>query len=434
MLFCGYRQSEIAFSSSPFCSIRAVSRSRLPLGSNPTSYNQSPDVEKVLTLPYLVPAFMHVQILGTRGIPSRHGGFETFAEDLAFYLRDRGHRVTVYCQANPSEVEHEDDWQGVHRVLIPAGTGALGTMSFDWQCVLHSCRHPGIALTLGYNTAIFSILYRLRGHKNVMNMDGLEWKRDKWSFPAKAWLRLNEWLGSRFANHLIADHPAIAQHLYSHTRTEKITVIPYGSHMMFDTDVTLLEQFGLTAGQYYLVIARPEPENSILEIVEGFSARPRDTRLVVLGTYYPEKIAYHDLVLKRAGKDVKFLGPVYERHTVAALRAHARGYVHGHRVGGTNPSLVEAMAAGSPIVAHDNPFTRWVAGGAGLFFSNAAELDTILNQLDANPDARAALSAASRHRAASSFSQSVILSTYEQLLQRFDLRQPAPNPVRALAE
>src|SRR5277367_6674133 len=104
---------------------------------------------------------MHVQILGTRGIPSLHGGFETFAHDLALFLTERGHKVSVYCQANSSESQREDIWCGVRRVFIPAGDGALGTIGFDWKSALHASREDGIALTLGYNTAIFSALYRI---------------------------------------------------------------------------------------------------------------------------------------------------------------------------------------------------------------------------------------------------------------------------------
>ena len=172
---------------------------------------------------------MHLQILGTRGIPSAHGGFETFAHDLALYLTAKGHDVTVYCQTKPGEVQREDVWHGVRRVLIPAAEGVKGTVLFDWKSVWHASREDGVALTLGYNTAIFSAIYRLKGHKNVINMDGLEWKRQKWSPLARTWLRLNEWLGAHLGNHLIADHPVIAEHLIRHTSANKISMIPYGS-------------------------------------------------------------------------------------------------------------------------------------------------------------------------------------------------------------
>jgi glycosyltransferase involved in cell wall biosynthesis len=372
---------------------------------------------------------MHVQILGTRGIPSCHGGFETFAQDLALYLCTEGHEVTVYCHASSSLTRREEMWQGVRLVHIPASESPLGTMSFDFQSALHACKEKGIALTLGYNTALFSLLYRLSGHKNIMNMDGIEWRREKWSLPAKTWLILNEWLGAKLSDHLIADHPMIAEHLYRHTKASKISVIPYGSVAPAEMDAGLLDQFNLQPKAYYLVIARAEPENSILEIVEGFSASERETELVVLGRYLPEKVPYHNKVLKAAGDRVRFIGPVYDRLVVAALRFNAKGYVHGHRVGGTNPSLVEAMAAGNAIIAHDNVFTRWVAGAAGMYFKSAREIAAIFDKTEANSALLSTSSSAALLQHQHNFSQSLVLTRYEDLLQRFSL---APSPHESL--
>ncbi len=266
-----------------------------------------------------------------------------------------------------------------------------------------------------------------------MNMDGLEWKREKWSLPARAWLLLNEWLGSRLANHLIADHPMIAEHLSRHTDRAKISVIPYGSHVPESVDVRLIERFGLRPQEYYLVIARPEPENSVLQIVDAFSNHP-DIPLVVLGRYFPDAIAYHATVLKRAGANVKFVGAVYQRDVVAALRHFAKAYVHGHQVGGTNPSLVESLAAGCPILADDNPFTRWVAGDAGLYFRSVSDLEAILQQVKADPAILAQLAVASRTRHAESFSQEAVLSAYEDLLQRFSREEVSAVPAGVVAD
>ena len=128
---------------------------------------------------------MHVLILGTRGIPSKHSGFETFAQDFAVFLRSRNHEVTVYCQVAREEDAREDIWNGIRRVLIPAGSNSLGTMHFDWKSIWHSLHEQGVVLTLGYNTAVFTAVYRLTGMVNIMNMDGIEWKREKWSLPAR---------------------------------------------------------------------------------------------------------------------------------------------------------------------------------------------------------------------------------------------------------
>lgn len=372
---------------------------------------------------------MHVLILGCRGVPSRHSGFETFAEDISVYLRSRGHEVTVYCQAARGEPAREDTWNGVRRVVIPAGEGPWGTIEFDWKAILHARRQNGIVLTLGYNTGLFNLLYRFGSTPNVMNMDGIEWKRAKWSLPARMWFWLNERAGARVATHLVADHPEIGRHLGRHTAAEKITVIPYGADALTSSPVHLIERYGLRSGGYDLVIARPEPENSILEIIQGHSLREGKVPLMILGKYSAAGTRYQRVVLDAAAKhDVIFPGAIYDRAVVRALRLHARIYFHGHQVGGTNPSLVEALAAGNAIVAHDNCFTRWVAGEGARYFRSSEEIDEILDSLREDPAQLADMREASRKRHAAAFTQEAILPAYEEMLLRF---APAPAGVRA---
>jgi glycosyltransferase involved in cell wall biosynthesis len=375
---------------------------------------------------------MHVAILGTRGVPSRHSGFETFAQDFALFLLSHGHEVTVYCQLESMEQAHEDIWNGIRRVRIPAGKGPVGTMAFDWKAIRYSLRDHSVILTLGYNTAIFNLIYKFSGVPNVMNMDGLEWKREKWSRPAKAWFWFNEWAGARLADHLVADHPEIGKHLSRHTPPEKITVIPYGADSVASAPESVIEKFGLTPKRYHILIARPEPENYILEIVQAYSQRNRGIPLVLLGKYHHEGTPYQKSVLRAAGPEIQFLGPIFDRDTVKALRFHARAYFHGHRVGGTNPSLVEALGAGNAVIAHDNRFNRWVAGEGARYFRSAAEIDDILTSLESDPASLLAMEQASRRRHREAFTQEQVLAQYEELLAQY---APAVAPaVRLPAE
>ena len=156
---------------------------------------------------------MHILIVGTHGIPAKHGGFETFAEDFSLYMNSRGHRVTIYCPTTGNGSRISDSWNGIERVLIPTADGPLATIGFDWESVRLSSRENGVILTLGYGTALFSFLYRMRRVPNVMNMDGIEWKREKWSLVQRLWLWFNERIGARIATHLVADHPEILKHL-----------------------------------------------------------------------------------------------------------------------------------------------------------------------------------------------------------------------------
>lgn len=358
-----------------------------------------------------------LRILGTRGVPAAHGGFETFAEQLALYLVHRGWRVVVYCQHEGRAPLHEDQWQGVERVHISVpGSGPRSTIDFDWRATRHAAAQGDLCLTLGYNTALFCVLLRLRGVPNVINMDGIEWSRAKWGPIAKAWFWLNDWAGCLLGNHLVADHPEINRHLMTRVAADKITTIAYGADLLEGRDEAPVRALGLVPGCYMTLIARPEPENSILEVVRGFSQKSRGMTLAVLGNYNPE-VAYHAQVLAAAGPEVKFLGAIYEKPVVQALRFHAAAYVHGHQVGGTNPSLVEALGAGNAVVAHDNRFNRWVAGDGAAYFNDSVSFARVLDQLMASTSALQDMRAASRRRLEQAFTLPMILGEYESLLK-----------------
>lgn len=368
-----------------------------------------------------------LRILGTRGVPAAHGGFETFAEQLALHLVAQGWRVIVYCQEEGRGPWVEDLWQGVERVRIPvAGDGAKSTIVFDWLATRHAARHRELCLTLGYNTALFCALLRVKGVPNLINMDGIEWSRAKWGPLAKSWFWLNDWAGCWLGNHLVADHPEIKAHLATRVRADKITTIAYGAGRIAAADEAPVRALGLQPGQYLTLIARPEPENSILEVVRAFSRQRRGVQLAVLGNYAPEQ-AYHQAVKAVASDEVRFLGAIYDKSVVQALRFHSLAYVHGHQVGGTNPSLVEALGAGNAVIAHDNRFNRWVAGEGARYFDTVAGLESLLGELLADPAALSRMRAASLTRFDAALTWPKILAEYEQLLRRW-LPRPDGSP------
>jgi len=361
-----------------------------------------------------------IQICGIRGIPACHGGFETFAERLALYLVRQGWGVTVYCQADGSKSGQRREWNKIHLVDVPVrGMSPLSTIFFDLKTVMLSVRGTGMVLTLGYNTALFSLLYRLTGKKSVMNMDGIEWKREKWGWVEKAWLYLNERAGAWFANHLIADHPVIAAHLERLAPASKITMIPYGADEVICPHGKVVQDLGLEPEKFALIIARAEPENSILEIVQAFSQQPRGIMLAVLGNYRPSENSYHSKVMASAGREVTFLGAIYDATVVTALRCHARLYIHGHSVGGTNPSLVEALGAGLPILARDNEFNRWVAGSAAEYFENEQACARKIDELINDQERLRHMAEASKKRHTERFTWDSVLRDYEELLSQF---------------
>jgi glycosyltransferase involved in cell wall biosynthesis len=357
-----------------------------------------------------------LRILGSRGIPNRHGGFEACAQHLAPWLVERGWDVTVYCQEAAGTAFRQDTWRGVTLEHVPTPyEGPLGSIWFDAWTARHAARHDDLLLTLGFNTAVIFPWYLLRGRRHVVNMDGVEWRRGKWSAPVRAWFWGNSWIAGYAANHLIADHPEIAAMLARRGWARRTTMVPYGADALERVPLDPLATWSLVPRQYGLVVARAEPENSILEIVRAWSARPRAYPLVVLGAYEPAH-AYHAAVRAAAAPDVLFPGAVYDTDVVQALRYHARLYVHGHTVGGTNPSLVEALGAGSPVLAHDNVFNRWVAGPGARYFADEARCRAALDALLDDDAALEAMRQASRARQAEAFTWEKVLPAYEQVL------------------
>jgi glycosyltransferase involved in cell wall biosynthesis len=357
-----------------------------------------------------------LRILGTRGVPAAHGGFETFAEQLALYLVGRGWRVIVYCQEEGDGPVIEDTWQGVQRVHIAVpGDGPRSTIVFDWKATQHAGAHRDLCLTLGYNTAVFCAWLRLKGVSNIINMDGIEWSRAKWGPAAKAWFWMNDWAGCWLGNHLVADHPEIKVHLSSRVNPGKITTIAYGADRIHGLPDEPVRALGLEPGRYLTLVARAEPENSILEVVTGFSRKPRGMRLAVLGNY-SETNAYHRAVKAAAGPEVSFLGAIYDKPVVQALRVHSAAYVHGHQVGGTNPSLVEAIGAGNAVIAHDNRFNRWVAGQGARYFVDGDAFSAVLDELLPAPQTLEQMRQASLERFVGGLTWPQILGEYERLL------------------
>lgn len=358
-----------------------------------------------------------VRILGTHGVPANYGGFETAAEQVGLFLHEQGWRVVVYCQVHGVGKITTDVWRGLERVLIPVQReGWLGTAQFDLLSIRHAGRHRDVCLTFGYNTAIFNLWQRIRRIPNVINMDGIEWSRARWGLARQSILYVNERIACLVGNELIADHPEISTYLRTRAPARKITTITYGGPSVTSAPAEIVASHGLVPGHYLTLIARPIPENSILDIVRGFSRRVRDAELIVLGDYQPETDDYHAAVVEAAGPQVRFLGAIYSPEQVQALRFHSLGYVHGHTVGGTNPSLVEALGAGNPVIAHDNPYNRWVADRAGLYFTGADDVDTLITRLLADPALVAALGAAARDRHAQEFTWAHVAGQYEHLL------------------
>lgn len=326
-------------------------------------------------------------ILGTRGIPARYGGFETFAEELALRLVAHGVAVTVFCEAGLSEPLSE--FRGVDLAYVPiTKCGAFTTILFDLRSLWRARKDYDVVYMLGYGAAPFCLIPRLWGKEVWLNVDGVEWARAKWGAAAKCYFRWMEWFSTWVPDRIIADAEGIRVHLESRHRVRKpCVVIPYGAPVVERTaESAVLDEWGLTSGDYYLLVARIEPENHVREIVEGYLASSSTAPLVVVGnhqsgTEYAQSMsAYEDV-------RVRLVGGVYDQSKLQALRCHARAYFHGHSVGGTNPSLLEALGCGNLVIAHDNVFNREVLGDLGFYFREGGGIPALLTAVDAMDEA-----------------------------------------------
>jgi len=357
-----------------------------------------------------------ILILGTRGIPAAHGGFETFAERLALFLVGRGWKVGVYCQEEVERIDQRvrsETWRGIELIHVQvASKGPRATLEFDWQCARDAARRPGVCLVLGYNGGVFLTWLRLMRRKIITNMDGIEWRRPKWGLAARSWFWVNEWIAAWTSHRLVADHPSIADHLATRRPRSAIATIAYGADPVTEAPEAPVRALGLEPGRYLISIARIEPDNNILPIVQAFCRDKRDAKLVVLGTL-SDKIPYHAAVRAAANGAVVLPGAIYDQATVKALRYHARAYLHGHTVGGTNPSLVEALAAGNMVIAHDNTYNRWTAGAAATYFTDVDSCSERMQQALDDDTLVRNCGIAARARAREAFRWEDILSAYE---------------------
>ncbi|MDN3511988.1 MAG: DUF1972 domain-containing protein [Candidatus Jettenia sp. CY-1] len=325
---------------------------------------------------------MKVAILGTRGIPAKYGGFETFAEELAVRLVQQGIDVTVYCKADNNQ--QLGTYKGVHLVYIPSfHLGPLTTIWFDFLCLWHARNKFDIVYMLGYGASIVCFIPRLWGNRVWLNMDGIEWARSKWGTFAKLWFKCMETVAMYMPNQLIADADGIKEHLQlRHKHMPPCSVIPYGAYVSeVSPPVDLLQEWKLYAKAYYLVVCRLEPENSVLEVIEGFIASGSSYPLVIVGNH-TTRTPYVECLLRLKDDRIRFIGTVYDKLKLQALRSHSLAYFHGHTAGGTNPSLLEALGCGNIVIAHDNRFNREVADDIALYFTSSHDIPVIIKKIE----------------------------------------------------
>ena len=323
---------------------------------------------------------LKIGILGTRGIPNHYGGFEQIAGHLAKGLVERGHSVTVYnSHTHPYK---NKTWNGVfiiHKYDPESWIGTAGQFLYDYNCIIDSRKQDfDIILMLGYtSSSIWGSLYNSLGNV-VINMDGIEWKRSKYSPIVKRFLRLAERLGIKYATVHIADSIIIKDYLDNKYGINS-KFISYGASIHKSSANLILATMGIARKKFFLLIARMEPENNINMILDGFIHSNSTNKFIVVGDTGNK---FGKKMVKQYGskKSIIFAGPIYDPDNLFSLRSHCDLYFHGHSVGGTNPSLLEAMSAKALIVAHNNPFNESILNGDAFYFNNAADVRNIIER------------------------------------------------------
>ena len=317
---------------------------------------------------------LRIGILGTRGVPNHYGGFEQFAACLSKGLVEKGHEVSVYnSHKHPFQLKK---WCGVNIIHCYDPEYLMGTAGqfiYDLNCIRDARKKKfDILLVLGYTSSSVWGRYYPAGSIVFTNMDGFEWKRSKYSGPVQRFLKYAERLASKFSHYHIADSIPIRDYLVKKYGTTPV-FISYGAVIPNQADTDTLNSFEVKKGEYFLLIARMEPENNIQMIIDGLCADGQKRKLLVVsGTQNTDG----KKIIARYAKypHIKFTGAIYDISVINSLRTYCRTYFHGHSVGGTNPSLLEAMAAGALICAHNNEFNRAVLGEDAFYFDNADEV------------------------------------------------------------
>mgnify|MGYP006074833747 CR=1 FL=1 len=322
---------------------------------------------------------MKIAILGTRGVPNNHGGFEQFAEYFSVYLASQNHDVYVY---NSHDHPYQDkNFKGVniiHAYDPEYKIGTAGQFVYDLNCILDSRKAKfDVILQLGYTSS--SVWFRLLPKKAIIvtNMDGMEWKRSKYSSSVRKFLMYAEKLAVKSSDFLISDSLGIQDYISKkYNRASKY--IAYGATVFNTPNDKVLSKYNVDKNNYCVLIARLEPENNIQTIVDGYNASDTPHSLIIFGALndFGNKLQNKYINDKR----IQFLGANYNQEDLNNLRFFSRYYFHGHSVGGTNPSLLEAMASNALIIANNNIFNKSILEDNAHYFDNSNDIKEILNQ------------------------------------------------------
>jgi len=339
-----------------------------------------------------------IAIIGARGI-GNYGGFESVVSELGPSLVKRGY--IVYCSCEKSGTENENkEYLGVRKIFFPIKPPANYTIRkvfeilYDMYFTIKCSFSCDIIYALGLGANFSLLIPRLFGKVSIVNVDGLEWRRSKFNLIEKILLKIMFLMCCISSSLIIVDNKELIGYI-SQRFHKKTVFIPYGVNPVnyvswdskrLDNLKTLQEKSAIIQNEYWLVVSRLEPENNIHTIVEGFIKSETPMPLVIIGDFtseiYKKRVSS---LISNSKRQVLFLGSIYDPYTLNMFRQNCFGYFHGHSVGGTNPSLLEAMVMENIIIAHDNEFNREVGGNAVLYFTTIEDLKNRIELIEKNP-------------------------------------------------
>jgi glycosyltransferase involved in cell wall biosynthesis len=359
---------------------------------------------------------MRIAMIGTRGVPARYGGFETAVEEVGRRLVERGHDVVVYCR-NPGQTQTVH--LGMRLVNLPAvRRRELETLSHTALSTLHATVRvrPDVVVLFNAANAPFVPLLKAARVPVAVHLDGLEWKRAKWAGLGARYYRWAEKRAAMLADAVIADSRGIADHIRREHGREA-TFIPYGAPVIEVTE-DRLGALGLEPRGYHLVVARFAPENHVREIVEGYVSSAAARPLVVVGAApYEDEYTADVHAAARGDRRVRFLGEIWDTELLGQLYGNALSYLHGHSVGGTNPSLLQAMGAGAPVSVHDVVFNREVAVDHARVWTTPADVGGAVVADEADVPAALERGAKGRGHVELTYRWDEVTTGYEELVR-----------------
>ena len=332
---------------------------------------------------------LKIAIIGSRGYPIVYSGYETFVKEVSERLVAQNISVRVYCQKHlfSTRPKHVN---GVELVYMPTvQTKSLNQLVHSFFSMLHACfSKTDVILVVNAANGPFGLISLLAQKKTLINVDGLEWLRPKWKGLGAAYFKFAAKLATLFYNTIITDAEAMRQ-VYLNTFKANSTVIAYGANIRHSKNPELINQFGLTPNEYFLIVGRLIPDNNSDLILEGFKKANSNKKLVIVGDV-PYQDAYAQRMKANASDQILFLGYITDSEVLAELYHQSYTYLHGHEYGGTNPTMLKAMAYGCAILALDTVFNREMLenGQFGWFFQKTSDSVALyLQQAEHNPQA-----------------------------------------------